>query len=338
LKALLLAAGYGTRLRPITYTLPKVMVPVANRPLIAWAMDSLLAAKAKEVIVNLHHIPERIEHYLEMHYQGRLALRFSHEKEILGTGGALRRVRRWLESEKEVFIINADTIQLPRYDELRRARSAHDAIAALGLRHPPARDRFTAVWFEDGLVTGFGSGTGEPLMFGGSHLVASRIFEHLPDREAFGIVSDVYQPLLEEGRASIAGIVEDGLWFDIGTLPRYLSASHALRAAIVRGEIPPPDGSLVRGDSLLHTTSSADHLTRSTIGARSTIRGEAVDSVIWEDCAIRPGVRLKSCIVTHGVEITRPQSLKNVLLSRDTPGIPGEYRRKDGVVVARIED
>src|SRR6185369_17920118 len=113
------------------------------------------------------------------------------------------------------------------YDELRRARQSRDALAALTLRHPPAGDKFTAVYFDDGVITGFGTGSGEPLMFSGSHLISSRVFRHLPERDFFGIVDAVYQPLL--GQEPIAGIVDDGLWFDIGTPQRLITAGAAIR-------------------------------------------------------------------------------------------------------------
>ena len=93
-------------------------------------------------------------------------------------------MREQFEREEFFFVVNADTVQFPRYDALRDALLARNALAALTLRHPPAHDKFTAVPLLDGLVTGFGKGEGEPLMFAGSHAISSKIFRHLPDRES----------------------------------------------------------------------------------------------------------------------------------------------------------
>lgn len=295
MKGMILAAGYGTRLRPITYTLPKPMVPLCNRPLIAWAVESFHAAGVRDLVVNVHHLPEAIERYLRARYD---RIELSYEREILGTGGAIRRVRPLLENEEAFFLVNGDTVQFPRWSALRDALG--DRIAALTLRHPPANDRFTPVHLAEGRVTGFGKGHGEPLMFAGSHLIRTRIFAFLPDEEEFGIVDRVYQPLLDSGRETIAGVVDDGLWFDIGTPQRYAAASHALREAILRGELAPPEGSHVDGDSLVHESATGRAI-RSIVGARSTIRGDVRDSIVWDDCVIDGSV--EGCIVAHGVRV-----------------------------------
>ena len=295
MKGMILAAGYGTRLRPITNTIPKPMVPLCNRPLIAWAIESYHSAGVRDLIVNVHHLPEILTRYLRESFD---RVEISHEEDILGTGGAIRRVRPLLEGEEAFFLVNGDTVQLPRWNALREALGG--SIAALTLRHPPENDRFTPVYFENGRVTGFGKGSGEALMFAGSHLISTRIFESLPDQDEFGIVDRVYQPLLDSGRETISGIVDDGLWFDIGTPQRYLSASHALREAMMRGELAPPPGSHMDGDSLVHETATG-RSERSIVGARSTIRGEVRDSIVWDDCVIEGTV--ERCIVAHGVRV-----------------------------------
>lgn len=339
MKAMILAAGYGTRLRPVTYTLPKPLVPLCNRPLIGWAAESLLAAGVGKLIVNVHHLAEAIEGHMRAHYLARADVEFSFEKEILGTGGGVRRVRHLLENEEHFFLVNGDTVQFPPYEQLRDARRAHDSLAALTLRHPPRNDRFTAVHLDKELITGFGKGPGEALMFSGSHCISSRLFQYLPDKEFSGIVDEVYQPVLDARRESIAGLVDDGLWFDIGTPQRYLSASRALLEAIVRREVAPPADSRVRGDSLVDQSAAAGKtLTRSTVGARSVVKGELHDTSVWDDCAIGGGVRLENCIVAHGVELSGSLELQNALICAADPAIPHDsnYERRDGIVIVRI--
>lgn len=295
MKGMILAAGYGTRLRPITNVIPKPMVPLCNRPLIAWAIASYQAAGVRDLIVNTHHLPEIIERYLRDHFH---RVEISREEEILGTGGAIRRVRPLLENEEAFFLVNGDTVQFPRWGALRNALG--DNIAALTLRHPPANDRFTPVYLTGGRVSGFGKGDGEALMFAGSHLISTRIFQYLPDEEEFGIVDRVYQPLIDSGRETVAGVVDEGLWFDIGTPERYAAASHSLREAMMRGKIEPPDGSYIDEDSLVHETVTG-RARRSIVGARSTIFGDVRDSIVWDDCVIEGTI--ERCIVAHGVRV-----------------------------------
>ena len=286
---MILAAGFGTRLRPITYTLPKPLVPVRNKPLIAYAVESYIAAGIDEIVVNLHHLPDLIEQYLTSSFD--CTFHFSREEKILGTGGALRRVRSLLEHQDEFFLVNADTIQSPPFDELRRARRY--VPAALTLRHPPANDKFTPVWFENGRITGFGSGTGEPLMFSGSHCIGAEIFDRLPDEEEFSIVDRVYR------HAPLAGVIDDGPWFDIGTPQRYLEANGG-----------------------------------TFVGARSVVEGTLNDTVVWDDCRIARGVTLNECIVAHGVELNEPCEISRAIVCKDDVGIPDSYERRGGVVIA----
>jgi mannose-1-phosphate guanylyltransferase len=333
MKGFILAAGFGTRLRPITYTMPKPMVPLCNRPLIAWAVESFLAAGVRDLIVNLHHLPDALQRFLRAEYAGRAEFHFSIEEEILGTGGGIRRVRPQLANEDEFFLVNGDTVQFPRWDALRDARRKHDALAALTLRRPPEGDRFTPVFFEDGLVTGFGEGSGAALMFAGSHVISTRILDLLPDRDFSGIVEHAYIPALANGTERLAGVIDDSLWFDIGTPQRYLGASSALLAAMVQGELLVPEGSQVAGNSLLHATAKGD-VTRSTVGAHSVIEGNVRDSIVWSECRIARGVSLERCIVGDGV-VLDDGDYRDAVIVRDDVAIPAEYERVGGVVVSR---
>jgi NDP-sugar pyrophosphorylase family protein len=339
MKAMILAAGYGTRLRPVTFTIPKPIVPLCGRPLMGWAVEALLAAGIRDFVVNLHHLPEPIERYLRDRYAGVAHFEFSFEPEILGTGGGVRKVRAMLQSDEEFFLVNGDTVQFPPYDALRAARSARNALAALTLRHPPAGDRFTPVYFDDGLVTGFGKGTGEALMFSGTHLISHRIFDYLPDKDFSGIVDEVYQPVIETGSENVAGVVDDGLWFDIGTPQRYMSASRTLLDLTVRSEIPAAAGTHLAGDSLIDDSANVTGtMTRSIAGQRSIIEGRLRDSVVWDDCRIAKGVVLDNCIVAHGVEISESIELRDVLICREDDAIPreGEHRFEHGLVLRDI--
>lgn len=339
MKGIILAAGYGTRLRPLTYTLPKPLVPLCNRALIGWAVESYLAAGVNDIIVNLHHLPAPLEEYLRAEFGNRARFSFSFEEEILGTGGAIRRVRPLLENERDFFLVNGDTVQFPRLQDLADARLKTDSLATLTLRHPPEGDHFTAVWREGAFVTGFGDGRGEALMFAGSHCISTRVFDALPDRDFSGIVGDVYVPALRDATETLAAIVDDGLWFDIGTPQRYLAASRAFLDATVNGKVAPAEGSRVRGDSVVHETAKvAESLVRSAVGAGSVVEGEATDCVIWDHCRIAANTRLESCVVAHGVEIAGALELRNALICRDDAAIPMDaaYERRDGFVIVRI--
>lgn len=294
MKAFLLAAGFGTRLQPLTLERPKPMIPLLNRPLIGWIVDHAMQAGVREFLVNLHYLPEAIESYLPEAFPSA-TFTFSHETEILGTGGALRKMRPILEADEDFFLANGDTIQRPPFAALRAARREHDALAALTLRHPPEGDKYTAVWLEGGLITGFGSGTGEPLMFSGSHCISRRALELLPDKPFSGIVEDVYRVT----REPLAGlVVDDPFWFDIGTPQRYLGATRAL----------------LGNDTLRDPTAEVrGRIVRTVVGARSIVDGTLTGSIVWEDCRIGANVRLANCIVGHGVELAEGEFANTII-------------------------
>lgn len=336
MKGMILAAGLGTRLRPLTWSTPKPMVPLCNRPLIAWAVEAYLAAGVGEILVNLHHLPEPIERFLANDYAGIATFAFSHESRILGTGGALKRIRPLVEDADELFVVNGDTLQFPRYGALRDARRAYDALAALTLRPAPADDRFTPVWTDGGHVTGFGSGHGTALMFAGSHCVARRLFDRFPADDVFGIVDRVYQPLLAEGQP-LAAVVDEGLWFDVGTAARYLAAGEALLAAIVGGAVAVPRGSRLAGDALTGEGAIVSGTLRSSSAAHGArVEGTVSRSILWERCVVGTGVRLERCLVADGVELRGPLELRDTVICRDTPAIPADVPRRDGLVLVPV--
>jgi NDP-sugar pyrophosphorylase family protein len=152
-------------------------------------------------------------------------------------------------------------------------------------------------------------------------------------------VDEVYQPLIDSGRETIAGVVDDGLWFDIGTPQRYVAASRTLLGLTVGGRLAPARGTSVAGDSLFDDTSVVTGtMTRSIAGARSVIEGTLTGSVVWDDCRIAKRVVLDSCVVAQGVEIASPAELRNVLICRDDAAIPreGEHRFDHGLVLLDI--
>ena len=271
MRGMILAAGFGTRLRPITNTLPKPLVPLRNKPLIAYAVENYLRAGVGEIVVNLHHLPDLIERYLRDTFD--CTFHFSREEKILGTGGALKRVRHLLDDE-EFFLVNGDTIQSPPFEAMRRARG--NAVATLSLRHPPPHDTFTPVNLDEHARVTFGSGN---LMFSGAHAIGPEIFDHMPEKDAFSIVDSVYM------HVDVAGVVDDGPWFDIGTPQRYLEANGG-----------------------------------TTIGARSVVEGTLHNTAVWDDCHIGRGVVLTDCIVAHGVELSGEIQLSRSMICRNEEG------------------
>ncbi len=337
MRGMILAAGFGTRFRPVTHTLPKPMIPVLNRPLLGWAVEACLAVDVNELIVNLHHLPDAIRKYLDEEFASRASFELSHEDEILGTGGALRQVRHLLH--EDFVLMNGDTIQWPPFHELVETRRKKDALASLLLRHPPEGESFTTVWLDEGLITGFGEGTGEPLMFAGAHAVSPQLVDLLPDRAFSGLTEDVYMPAVNRGTPKVGGYVRDGLWFDVGTPARYMEATRGLLGAVREGLIEAPAGSVLADGSLHHRSSETEGSTMSSVvGARTRIAsGAAVDrSVLWDDVVVGPDSSVSRSIVAHGVTLPRRAQVSNVLIAPAMEGVDyGDLTSRKGDWVIR---
>lgn len=340
-RAMILAAGFGTRLRPLTNTVAKPMVPVCNRPLIGWAIDALLDAGVCEFVVNLHHAPDSLRDWVPYAVGSRGEVHFSEESEILGTGGGIRHARALLEGRGEFAVLNGDTIQRPPLKELAARRRDHDSLASLLLRVPPSHDRFTPVWFDGEHITGFGEGTGEALMFSGCHVISDRIFELLPERPFSGIVEDVYIKTLQrsDGERLTGVVVDDAMWFDVGTPRRYLDASLALLKMMVEHAINPPDGSSLSASSLVASDSAAQ-LESSVLGVDVRADADALihRSVVLDRAWIEGDARVRGSIIGPGVVIPPGTTVENAFVCRNDGSDAGEPALGDTVLARPIDE
>ncbi len=224
-RAVVLAAGLGVRLRPLTWVQPKPLLPLWGIPLIEHTLARLESWGVREIAVNLHWLPDQIEQWLAAR-SGPARVTFSREPAILGTGGALRPLREFLGGEP-FWLVNADIAFSVSPEPLARAfaRSGDWAAAWLDPRRGPRTVETDAT----GRITTYRSmrpGTAGTATFCGLQLLSPAVIDLLPsDQPACSIVS-AYERGLNEGR-HVAGVAVPGsYWNDAGTLQAYL-ATHA---------------------------------------------------------------------------------------------------------------
>ena len=228
MKAMVFAAGRGTRLKPLTDTRPKALVEVGGEPLIAHVLRRLVAAGVTEAIVNLHHFGEQIPPYLAS--QGNFGLRrvaYSEEPELLDTGGGLKQVS-WFFDDGEPFLVhNADVLSTVDLSALMRAHRETGALATLAaMSRPTARPLFFDA--ENRLVGRRSASKGDelvrtphgevsPLGFCGIHVASPAVFRELTETGAFPIAGS-YLRLAATGAAILAHRVDGAKWRDCGRL------------------------------------------------------------------------------------------------------------------------
>lgn len=239
MKAMLLAAGLGTRLRPVTNHYAKPALPLLNVPLIFWGLEFLNELAPQSVVANLHYLPDTIRALAPRIQKSGFEIRFTHEVAApLGSGGALWFARKELEDSETLVVANADEVILPlNRTTLGRMRAQHESTGALAtlltMRHPGAGTEFGAVWVDDNHhVHGFGREREKfplattPLHYVGLIMLNARIFKYLPEGES-NLLYDAVQKGISSGER-VAAFEEKLVWFETGNPKDFLHATREL--------------------------------------------------------------------------------------------------------------
>lgn len=221
-KGMVLAAGVGTRLRPLTDATPKALLEIGGRPMIEYPLRMLARAGVSEVVVNVHYLAEQVRRALGDGTRYGLRIAYSAEDPILDTGGAIARARPLL-GDGPFVVANCDTLLDPDLAAAWALHQRESALATLVVREDPDAERYGALDLDaSGRVKRFLgqpehlSGRLERRMFCGVHFVSPQIFAHMPSRAVFSITRDVYAGLVRQG-APIFGFDHRGYWRDLGT-------------------------------------------------------------------------------------------------------------------------
>jgi len=300
MKAMILAAGYGARLWPLTADRTKPALPVLGKPLVGYVAEYLAQQGIADVIVNLHHRPDSVRAALGDGSQFGVRLRYVHEPVILGTSGALDNAREMIGAETFV-VINGKLIT---DIDLRAAIETHrraKALATLVLRRNVAHERFSIVETSDGFVTRFaGMATpapvfdsvefDAPLMFTGIQVMDSRIFDYIPPGVFSHTTTDVFPQAIAKGER-IAAHVAQGTWFELSTLQRYLDISLAL----------------------LNQRGLSGYTGR---GASIDTEADVRESILWDDVIVESGARVRRAILGDGVRVCAGEEVTDAAVVR----------------------
>lgn len=242
IRALVYAAGLGTRLAPLTDVLPKPVLPIGGRPLVAWTLDRLAAFGCERAVLNLHHLGAEIRRALGDEHRG-MPLDYSEEPEILGTLGALAAARGALAGAAELILVNGDSLcdwpleeLMTRHRERRAAATLLFSDGADPARHgagvPIDRSAGRVLYFPRAIpnprpeLVAAAERQAPAAVFAGLHALQPELLERAPHRFA-DTVLELYQPLLDEGR-EIAALTTRRPWRDLGTPRDYLEGALAV--------------------------------------------------------------------------------------------------------------
>ncbi|MEE8475084.1 MAG: sugar phosphate nucleotidyltransferase [Myxococcota bacterium] len=228
------AAGHGSRLRPLSDLRPKPALPVRGIPLVAYQLALLAHHGVSEVVINTHHLPDRLIEAARRYNPPGLELHFSVESQLLGTGGGIRKVAAFLRESDPCLILGGDMIVDADLGALiERHRLQRDAITMLLREDARSREFGTIGLDRDGHLRRIGSrfDLGSETRAGvytWVNVVAARAFDSLldlPEAEAFGHLDDWIAPLLAGGASDIRGEFDPCIWEPVGTPAEYLAAN-----------------------------------------------------------------------------------------------------------------
>jgi mannose-1-phosphate guanylyltransferase len=227
MRAMILAAGLGTRLKPITDDLPKPLVPVVGVPNIVRLITHLKRSGVSEIVINTHHLPHMLQHALKDGSRHGVTIAYSAEREILGTGGGIKQALPLLGDETFI-VINGDALFTPDIPKAVELHKKQNSLATLLVRDDPDSHTYGAVGLDNKgqirkLVWAGDEGqVVKNYMFTGVHILEPEIAMHLPDQGC--IVRNTYIPMLDQGLA-LTGVPADGYFCDLGTPERFLQAN-----------------------------------------------------------------------------------------------------------------
>ena len=322
MRAIVLSAGYGTRLWPLTEDRTKPAIPILGKPLVGYVAEYLASYGFNEIVVNLHHRPESVRKALGDGSRFGVKLHYVlEEPEILGTSGALDNTREFFEHDT-FLVVNGKIIT---DIDLRAALETHrqtNALATLVLLPNARRERFSVVETENGRVTRFAGmpdpsaiNGPAPLMFTGIHIMEPRIFEYIPRGVFSDSVTHVYPKAMANGEI-IAAHVASGRWRELSTLQRYLEISLEILK-----ELDQPYSA----------------------GANTVISASAnvTEAILWDGVEVGAGARVKRCVLADKVRIPENELIENsIVVRRDlvegkTPpekALPGHFQGENFVV------
>jgi len=319
--AMVLAAGYGSRLRPLTDELPKPLMPVANQPLLSLVLRWLCRWQPRRVVVNGHYRARQLHDFLLSSPRAENLL-FVHEQDILGTGGGIRNAAPQLDSEFFVTV-NSDVLtNLPLNLVIDFHREQPRDVLATMVFHDCSR--FNSVQVAGQRVVSFDASyfAGEKarqLAYTGIQVCSPRLFDFLAATTGFISIIDVYERLLREKRGRIAAYILPAgryYWRDLGTASDYLGVHQDLcndagLARLLLGHavdfpLVAPDAR-VDGAALSGPTVVAP---RCELGAGSRIE----DSILWPGAVVGRDCRLQRCVVGKNVQVPAASILVDQVL------------------------
>jgi len=321
MQALVLVGGEGTRLRPLTDSVPKPALTLVDRPFLAYMVEWLAAHGVDEVVLACGFLPDVLRDALGADEHEGTALTYVVEPQRRGTAGAFRFAADELgERLGERFLaLNGDILCDLDLGALLRAHAERGARATIAL-HPVAdSSAYGLVECDaDGAVLAFREKTGEPVageVNAGAYVLERSVLDLIPAGREVSIEREVFPRLVGEG---LHALCLDGYWMDIGTPERYLQASWDILEGRVRTRVlPTAPGLLVAAGTEVDAGARVGPRAVLAPGCRVAAGAQLTESVLLDGCRVGAGARVSGSILAPGVNVAPGATLAGTVVGRD---------------------
>lgn len=313
MKALVLAGGFGTRLRPLSCTRPKMLFPLANQTLLDWTLKNLSDGGVDTVVLAVNYMAEALARYFGP-TKFDLGIIYSREERPLGTGGPINKAADLLADDEPFMVLNGDVLSDIDYQRLVEYHKRKGGLATIALIQVPDPSRYGAVELDgDGHVLRFvekperGMAPSN-LINAGIYVMEKEVLEYIPDGRKVSTEEEVFPILAKEEK--LFGFEGRGLWVDIGVPESYLEANTLILQKL---------GGVTSGDGYdIHKSASV--LTPAYIGSGVAVGANSVigpNTSISEHVYIGQGCRIENSIIFPGVTIGDYSSVKNAIIGEN---------------------
>lgn len=308
MRAMILAAGLGTRLRPLTHVRPKVLAPVMGMPLLDFWISQLEQAGFEAVIINAHHLPEKLVAAVRAG-DWPLPVEVAVERHLLGTAGGIRNVLDFFGREPFV-VVNGDIICQVDFAGLYQKHMQAASPVSMLLHDWPA---FNNVAVANDVVCGFGQGSpalrqeqpaARRLAFTGIHVIDPSVLRPLAFGQAAEIIP-VYSQLIDVGKPPQAIVSSSLFWREIGSVGAYRAVHRELITLPHERLAPLQTGQAIFIHPQAEVSPQAELRGMVAIGRGTRVHGGAIleNTILWDHVTVRANSLLRGCIVTDGVEV-----------------------------------
>jgi NDP-sugar pyrophosphorylase family protein len=327
MKAMILAAGVGSRLDPLTRNIPKPMVPIINKPVMEHIVELLAANGFTQIMVNLHYHGDQIEKYFGDGSKWKVKIQYSTEDELWGDAGSVKRCESFFD--KTFIVIGGDDLTDIDIKRLMKQHNEHNALCtiALSLVSDPAEYGIVLL-NERGKITRFLEKPKGEVIFSnmantGVYVFEPEIFEMIPKGEVYGFGNNVF-PMLLEQKKRFYGYLTSSYWRDVGNLKQYQETHRDALQGKVYLKFPMKESKkyVWMGENVeIHPTAVIEYpvvignnciigenarvLENSVLGENCVVEKNAVirDSVLWQGARVMEETMLERCVVGTGCAV-----------------------------------